>query len=41
MLLSFTAVITLIADPDRAQSGLLQVSQQPLIDLLTRIQSTP
>jgi hypothetical protein len=28
---------TLIADLDRPQAGLLQVSQQPLLDLLERI----
>lgn len=34
LVIVFTAVITLIADLDRPQSGLIQVSQQPLIDLL-------
>lgn len=34
MAITFTAVITLIADLDQAQSGMLQVSQQPLTDLL-------
>jgi hypothetical protein len=29
--------MTQIADLDRAQSGLLRVSQQPLIDLLNKI----
>lgn len=33
----FTAVITLIADLDRPQQGLIQISQQPLIDLLEKI----
>ena len=33
MAVAFTAVITLIADLDRSQSGLLRVGQQPLIDL--------
>jgi hypothetical protein len=37
MTISFIAVITLIADLDRAQTGLLQVSQQPLLDLLQKI----
>ena len=37
MTVAFTAVITLIADLDRSQSGLLRVSQQPLIDLLNKI----
>ena len=35
--LVFTAVILLIADLDRPQQGLLQVSQQALIDLLNKI----
>jgi hypothetical protein len=33
----FTAVITLIADLDRPQQGLIQISQQPLLDLLDKI----
>jgi hypothetical protein len=33
LVIVFTTVITLIADLDRSQSGLIQVSQQPLIDL--------
>jgi len=33
----FSTVIMLIADLDRPQSGLVQVSQQPLIDLLNKI----
>jgi hypothetical protein len=33
----FTAVIMLIADLDGPQEGLIQVSQQPLIDLLANI----
>ena len=33
----FTSVIVLIADLDRPQAGLIQVSQQPLLDLLNRI----
>jgi hypothetical protein len=37
MVVAFTAVITLIADLDRSQTGLIQVSQQPLIDLMIRI----
>ncbi len=37
MTVAFTTVITLIEDLDRSQSGLLQVSKQPLIDLLNKI----
>lgn len=37
MAIAFTAVITLIADLDRSQIGLLQVSQQPLLDVLDRM----
>ena len=37
LVIAFTAVIMLIADLDRPQAGLLQVSQQPLIDLLSKI----
>lgn len=37
LVLVFTPVILLIADLDRSQSGLLRVSQQPLIDLLNKI----
>ena len=37
LVIAFTAVITLIADLDRPQSGFIQVSQQPLIDLLRQI----
>jgi hypothetical protein len=37
MVIAFTTVILLIADLDRSQSGLLQISQQPLQDLLGRI----
>lgn len=37
MVIVFTTVITLIADLDRSQSGLLQVSPQPLLDLLNKI----
>ncbi len=33
----FTTVIVLIADLDRPQMGFLQVSQQPLLDVLSRI----
>ena len=36
----FTAVILLIADLDRPQQGLLQVSQQALIDLLNKVGAT-
>jgi len=35
--IAFTSVIVLIADLDRPQAGLIQVSQQPLLDLLSRI----
>jgi ABC-type molybdate transport system ATPase subunit len=37
LVIVFTTVITLIADLDRPQQGLVRVSQQPLIDLLTKI----
>jgi hypothetical protein len=37
LVIVFTTVITLIADLDRPQQGLIQVSQQPLIDLLEKI----
>jgi hypothetical protein len=37
MVITFTSVILLIADLDRSQAGLLQVSQQPLLDLLNKI----
>ena len=33
IVLTFSAVMLLIADLDRPQEGLLRVSQQPLIDL--------
>ena len=36
MTIAFTAVIVLIADLDRPQSGWVQVSQQPLLDLLDK-----
>jgi len=36
MAIAFTAVIWLIVDLDRPQSGLVHVSQQPLLDLLDR-----
>lgn len=39
MAMAFSTVIMLIADLDRPQIGLVQVSQQPLLDLSTRIQS--
>lgn len=35
--IAFTSVILLIADLDRPQVGLVQVSQQPLLDLLNKI----
>lgn len=41
MVMAFSTVIMLIADLDRPQIGLVQVSQQPLLDLSTRMQSTP
>jgi hypothetical protein len=37
LVIVFTVVITLIADLDQPQSGLIHVSQQPLIDLLNTI----
>ena len=37
LVLVFTPVLLMIADLDRPQAGLLQVSQQPLLDLLNRI----
>ena len=37
LVMVFTAVILLIADLDRPQTGLIQVSQQPMIDLINRI----
>lgn len=37
LVIVFTTVITLIADLDRPQAGLVQVSQQPLLDLLNQI----
>lgn len=40
VLLSFAAVLTLIADLDRSQEGLLRVSQQPLIDVQTSMNPT-
>jgi len=40
LVIVFTTVFTLIADLDRPQEGLVQVSQQALIDLVNKI-STP
>jgi hypothetical protein len=40
LVIVFTTVITLIADLDRPQQGFIQISQQPLIDLLNRISSS-
>jgi len=37
LVMVFTPVILLIADLDRPQAGLLQVSQQPMLDLVSRI----
>ncbi len=37
LVIVFSTVITLIADLDRPQEGLIQVSQLPLIDLLNKI----
>ena len=37
LVLAFTTVMFLIADLDRPQSGLLQVSQQAMIDLIGKI----
>ena len=39
LVLVFTLVILLIADLDRPQSGLIQVSQQPMLDLLDKLRS--
>jgi hypothetical protein len=36
---AFSTVITLIAHLDRSQGGLVQVSQQPLLDLLVKFGS--
>jgi hypothetical protein len=36
-MLIFTCTIVLIADLDQPQSGLLQVSQQPLLDVDARM----
>lgn len=38
---AFATVIFLIVDLDRAQEGLLHVSQQPMIDLLKTMQTAP
>jgi hypothetical protein len=37
LVIAFTAVILLITDLDRPQQGLVQISQQPLLVLLSRI----
>lgn len=37
LVIAFTCVILFIADLDRPQSGLIRVSQQPLLDLLAQI----
>ncbi len=37
LVIIFTTVTLLIADLDRPQEGLIQVSQQPLLDLLKLI----
>jgi len=39
--LSLGAVIWLVVDLDRPQDGLINVSQQPLIDLQERLESNP
>jgi len=39
LIVSFSAVITLIADLDRPQEGSIRVSQQPMIDFYHRISS--
>jgi len=41
LVLAFSVVLSLIADLDRGQEGLLQVSQQSLIDLQTSMQPAP
>lgn len=40
LVLAFTSVIVMIADLDSPQAGLLQISQQPLIDVLNAISTT-
>lgn len=37
LVIVFTTVLVLIADLDRPQAGMVQVSQQPLLDLLNKI----
>jgi len=37
----FSAVLYLVVDMDRAQEGLLRVSQQPLIDLQSVLGTLP
>ena len=37
LIIAFTTVIILTADLDRPQEGLIEISQQPLLDLLTEI----
>jgi hypothetical protein len=41
LVLAFSVVLALIADLDRGQEGLLQVSQQALIDVQRAMQSSP
>jgi len=41
LVLAFSIVMYLVADLDRGQEGLLRVSQQPMIDVLRTMQSTP
>ena len=37
LMIVFTTVITMIADLDRSLGGIMRVSQQPLLDLLSKI----
>ena len=39
LVLAFTLVILLIVDLDRPQSGVIQVSQQPMLELLDKLES--
>ena len=41
LVLSLGAVVWLVVDLDRPQTGSSSVSQQPLIDLQERLESTP
>jgi len=39
--IAFSSILVLIADLDRAAEGTVRVSQQPLIDLQRRLDTTP